>query len=432
MATISLYADQVNQFPDLLRTITGKISDFKTELENIRNKSLEVDASLCDLNDVIDAVKASTDTQEDKIDTLDKLATDCEDFISLTQETDTDVADLITAGKDEFYDEYYFLKPDSEKSGWEHVKDWFCDVGEWCAEHWKAIVITLVIVVTTVIAVVAVVASGGTALVPMLAALFTTLGMSAGAATTVATVVSLTVAGIAIASSVASGTMNIITVWGGGQSPAFQKWKKIVGVVSLVSNVFYSVGSIYCGVKGITNSSLRKYATNWITNKGGFRSAVWGAKNYEALNFASDSSLFWAGLGKDGANVSSTYAGTTQQTLGPTIQDAGMPLPADNAWNAPSAAMAMNSSGNVESLLGESFANSFANGTAGSLPYGQIWTNTESVLLNINPAVRSITITSMDELGNVVGSNVISKIANVSISNFTFTFDLPNFIESFK
>jgi len=50
------------------------------------------------------------------------------------------VAQLINERKENFYKEYYYLKPENEKSGWEKFKDGFKSAAEWCKENWKSIV----------------------------------------------------------------------------------------------------------------------------------------------------------------------------------------------------------------------------------------------------------------------------------------------------
>lgn len=81
------------------------------------------------------------------------------------------------------------MKPECEKSRWEKFKDGCKKVGEWCKEHWKEIVI----VIGTVLIITAIVITGFTSLVPLL----TFLGLSVK----LATVVSVTVCGIAFLAS---------------------------------------------------------------------------------------------------------------------------------------------------------------------------------------------------------------------------------------
>lgn len=81
------------------------------------------------------------------------------------------------------------MKPECEKSRWEKFKDCCKKVGEWCKEHWKEIVI----VIGAVLIITAIVITGFTSLVPLL----TFLGLSVK----LATVVSVTVCGIAFLAS---------------------------------------------------------------------------------------------------------------------------------------------------------------------------------------------------------------------------------------
>ncbi len=81
------------------------------------------------------------------------------------------------------------MKPECEKSRWEKSKDGCKKVGEWCKEHWKEIVI----VIGAVLIITAIVITGFTSLVPLL----TFLGLSVK----LATVVSVTVCGIAFLAS---------------------------------------------------------------------------------------------------------------------------------------------------------------------------------------------------------------------------------------
>jgi len=53
---------------------------------------------------------------------------------------DNDVADTVNQNKENFYKQYEYLNPESEKSEWEKFCDCFESVGEWCKAHWKEIV----------------------------------------------------------------------------------------------------------------------------------------------------------------------------------------------------------------------------------------------------------------------------------------------------
>ena len=150
MSTITLYASKINQMPSLINEAKKSIKDYKTELNRLKSKVMKIDSSICNVDDLINSVKTSTETQEDKIESLDKLKDKVNDFISDVVRIDGDAAEAINKSKDDFYDEYYYLKPECEKSNWEKFKDGCKKVGEWCKEHWKAIV-TIVIVIAAVV-----------------------------------------------------------------------------------------------------------------------------------------------------------------------------------------------------------------------------------------------------------------------------------------
>ena len=271
---------------------------------------------------------------------------------------------------------------------------------EWCKEHWKEILITVTIVIGAVLAIVAVVATGEMALVPLLTTVLTTFGVSAGLATTIATITSLSFATIAILSTLGSSTLNIIDTWGNIDNSVFNTFQNILNWTSTISNCFYSIGSIYSSVKGISNSSLCEYGKSWIGNSE-FRSAIYGARNYNFV-LSPNTSTFWAGLGKDGADVAKSFANTNgRTTLEKTIEELGINMPewssvsGPAAWRSASASIAMNSSGETLALLGQDVGKIMSFGEIGN-----VWLHTESVLLNVNPMVTSV-----------------SKLANFGTSN---------------
>ena len=159
MSTITLYASKINQMPNLINDAKKAVKEYKSDLKSLKTKVLTIDNSVCNVDDVIDSIKSSTQTQGDKIDALDKLKKDVNEFVSEVVRTDGDAADAINKSKDDFYDEYYYLKPECEKSGWEKFKDGCKKIGEWCKEHWKELVIGAICIV---IGAVLTVLSGGT------------------------------------------------------------------------------------------------------------------------------------------------------------------------------------------------------------------------------------------------------------------------------
>ena len=141
MATITLFANKINDLPELVRNARSSVDIFKEDLSSLITSALKVDGDVCSLEDTISSLRSSTDTQEDKIDALENIADDIEDFIDEVVSVDEDAADAITQSKDDFYDEYPYLKPDCEKSGWEQFLDDLKDIGEWCKKEkcWETI-----------------------------------------------------------------------------------------------------------------------------------------------------------------------------------------------------------------------------------------------------------------------------------------------------
>jgi len=161
MATIALYANQINQMPGLLKEVKQSVSNYKSELTTLKNKTLTINKSICNLEDVISSIQSSTKTQEEKIASLDAFYQNSETFIADVVSIDNNVASLINKRKNDFYSTYSYLKPNCEKNVWEKFCDGMAAVGQWCKEHWKLIVtIVLVIAAIALLIVTAGMASG--------------------------------------------------------------------------------------------------------------------------------------------------------------------------------------------------------------------------------------------------------------------------------
>ncbi|WP_369011736.1 HINT domain-containing protein [Acetivibrio thermocellus] len=150
MATITLYAGKINQMPGLINEVKKSVVDYKSELSALRKKTLNINRSVCNLDDVISSIQASSQTQERKIDSLEKFYSESEEFISEVVRIDGEVAAVINKRKEDFYKEYYYLKPECEKNGWEKIKDGLKSVAEWCKENWKSIakIVAAAVVIT--------------------------------------------------------------------------------------------------------------------------------------------------------------------------------------------------------------------------------------------------------------------------------------------
>lgn len=151
MATIMLYANKANQMPELVQDVKKSILDYKAELFSLKNKLLNVDQGTCNMDDIVSSIQAATRIQEEKIVSLETLQQSCERFVEDADRIDGEAADIIRQRKDDFYEQYSYLKPECEKNDWEKFCNGCKKVGEWCREHWTAIVtVALIVVVITI------------------------------------------------------------------------------------------------------------------------------------------------------------------------------------------------------------------------------------------------------------------------------------------
>lgn len=267
--------------------VYGNVMQYQTDASNmILNAEQMIDSfkavkqSTCSLNGGVGALQSAVDDierriqiEENKRDSAIEVKNKSEDFLRLAQRIDEKVSQIVNTNKKELYSVNPWLKPvtsvEEEEPWYEKAWDWLCGKGEeivegvkqawsWIGdtakkawdglvdfyEEYKKIIDSVLIVAGAVLAVVAVVATGGVALVPLLGAL--------GVSTTVATAISITVAVVAVVSTVVSSATNIIDVWFEIDDSRFQTFKKVVNVISVVSNVTYSVGNIYNSVKGVS------------------------------------------------------------------------------------------------------------------------------------------------------------------------------------
>ena len=154
MATITIYAGKAGNMPGLIKDAKTAVNNLKNEFSTLKGKVLSVNASICNLSDVVSSISASVRTQEDKADALETFREENEEFIEEAVRIDEDVADKVNQGKEDFYDKYSYLKPDCEKTFWEKVKEKVKGAWEWCKENWIAIVTVIVVVAVAIAAVI--------------------------------------------------------------------------------------------------------------------------------------------------------------------------------------------------------------------------------------------------------------------------------------
>ena len=139
MATITLYAGKLNQMPSLIGGMKQSVESYQAELQKLRQKTLSVDSSICDLSGVLAEIQTSTQIEEERVRALDSFKKQTEEFAADVVRIDGEVADMVNRTKEIFYDEYSYLRPEFEKSGWEKFCDGLQSAWKWCKERWKEV-----------------------------------------------------------------------------------------------------------------------------------------------------------------------------------------------------------------------------------------------------------------------------------------------------
>ena len=152
MATITLYANKINQISGLLKDTKGSVADYHMELSAVKKESLKINSSVCDLADVVSLVQASSKVQEDKITSLETIREANERFIEETVRIDLAVAELIMREQNKFIAEYCYMQSCIDK-GWEKICNALKSAGEWCKEHWVMVVTVAAVVAIALVAV---------------------------------------------------------------------------------------------------------------------------------------------------------------------------------------------------------------------------------------------------------------------------------------
>jgi len=101
MATITLYAGKINQMPGLINEVKKSVVDYKSELSALRKKTLNINRSVCNLDEVISSIQASSRLRIEN-DSLEKFCSESEKFISEVIRIDEEVAELINKRKEIF------------------------------------------------------------------------------------------------------------------------------------------------------------------------------------------------------------------------------------------------------------------------------------------------------------------------------------------
>lgn len=260
MATIALYADRINQMPDLIRDAKKAVDGLRSQLDILKRKCEAVDTSVCDLDDVISTISASTDTQDEKTAMLETFGENVDQLARDASVIDDAAADRINQEKDDFYDQYSYLKPDCEKSGWEKFCDGCKKVGQWCKEHWESIVTVVVAVIAAVAIVVMAVLTFGAAAVILTAFVGAVVGMLGQV---LSDSISFIKNGLTTGKWKWPGTLEdyVGAAFGG----AIGGILTLTGIAPLACGVDGAMTTLFTeGLKGITGKSEKSLAEIWL------------------------------------------------------------------------------------------------------------------------------------------------------------------------
>ena len=150
MATITLYKDKINGVGSLLDDIIKSSNNLNAQLGTLKNTLQGVDSSTCNLQDTVDSISSSSKSEKEKVEDLKRLNSRLTEFIEMTTGRDASVKSEIERAKEDFYTKYKYLKPECEKSTWEHICDGLKSACEWCKEHWKEILVAIELIVAVV------------------------------------------------------------------------------------------------------------------------------------------------------------------------------------------------------------------------------------------------------------------------------------------
>ena len=242
MPTIEFSLLKSTLISDSYSTVKESMSSLKSLGTTLNNQLLFFDSTVCNIETMKSQIQSVSDRQDLEITSLDNLIEETDDFFELVAQTDEKVGTEISSRKDDFYEEYSYLKPDCEKNGWEKFCDWCSDAAEWCAEHWAALVTLIVVVVVVAAITIATIASFGS-LGPVLVGLVALVGGMVG-----------------LVSQLVSDVINLIITgdWDGNFISYFSAFVggAFGGVVSLATGNPYLVSLADSAVSSLLSSSL--------------------------------------------------------------------------------------------------------------------------------------------------------------------------------
>jgi len=73
--------EKINQMPGLIKDVKKSVIDLKSELSALKKKTLNINRSVCNLDDVIISIQASSQTQDKKVTSLDTVCKEPRSYI---------------------------------------------------------------------------------------------------------------------------------------------------------------------------------------------------------------------------------------------------------------------------------------------------------------------------------------------------------------
>lgn len=159
MATITLYANQVNQMSSVLQKVSKSVQDLKDDILDLRSKALQIDNNICNIDDVIASLRNATSIDEGVVEKVDDTTDLMDEFIDTVVDTDEEVAEMILQSTDDFYDAYPYLAPQTTTL-LDSLVNALTGFAEWAADAFAAVLefigtLILAVLAIVVIAIVA-------------------------------------------------------------------------------------------------------------------------------------------------------------------------------------------------------------------------------------------------------------------------------------
>lgn len=139
MSTIQLTSGRVNQMTEMFSRMSSTFDSFISTGSSLMRKFTSFDGGVINIDDIQQTLQSLIDKQEDEKVSVDDLIAENDEFIDTVILRDDSAADAVNDRKNDFYEKYQYLKPDSEKTWWEKAWDGAKSFVQWCSDTWHAI-----------------------------------------------------------------------------------------------------------------------------------------------------------------------------------------------------------------------------------------------------------------------------------------------------